>query len=110
MPNTETELLFPPRVIPELKGLRQPAWDKFIERIVATDETSTETLGLVLMMARLNNCVSCNADSFRAMHGCAQCSRQTITRFRGKDKELIELHNGAMDEVNNFQQQGDSHF
>jgi hypothetical protein len=101
--NAETELLFPPRVTPELKGLRQAAWDKFIERVIKADESAPETLAFVLMMARLNNCISCNADSFRAMHGCAQCSKQTISRFHGSDKELITLHKNALDEVEKFQ-------
>jgi hypothetical protein len=102
--NAKTELIFPPHIIPELKGLRQAAWDKLIERAARADETAPEKLAFVLMMARLNNCISCNADSFRALHGCAQCARQTITRFHGSDKELIALHKNALDDVEKFQQ------
>jgi hypothetical protein len=102
MYNTDTELLFPPHTIPSLKGLRDATWDQLVDHVLAEDETSTDSLAFVLMMAKLNGCLTCNSDSFRAMHGCLQCSRQTIRRFNGTDKELVELHKAAKEEVNDF--------
>jgi radical SAM superfamily enzyme len=50
-------------------------------------------------MVRLGGCVSCNADSFRAMRGCTQCARQTVRRFRGTDQDLVEQFNEAKADV-----------
>ncbi len=97
--NSDTELLFPSRVISELGNLRGMEWQKLVERVDSLPPNHPEHLAFVLMMIRLGGCVSCNADSFRAMRGCTQCARQTIRRYRGSDQDLITQFNEAQSEI-----------
>jgi hypothetical protein len=99
MYNTDTELLFPSRVIASLRSLKGETWRSLIDEITKKDPNRVEYMAFVLMMVRMGGCVSCNADSFRAMRGCPQCARQTIKRFRGPDSELVEMYKQALSEV-----------
>ncbi len=99
MYNTDTELLFPSRIITELRDQRGASWQKLVDRILDQDPTSIERLAFVLMIARLDGCTTCNADSFRAMRGCTQCALQNVRRFRGKDRELVKMFNEARKDI-----------
>ncbi len=99
MYNSDTELLFPSRIIPTLRGLRGQAWSELIDQLECLDTKSPAYIAFVLMMVRLSGCVPCNADSFRAMRGCTQCARQTIRRIHGTDKELVEQYKEIQNEV-----------
>ena len=99
MYNSDTELLFPSRVIPGLRDLRHEKWAQLIDFIGTKDINEVEYMAFVLMMVRLGGCLSCNADSFRAMRGCTQCARQTIRRYRGTDLELVSLFDEAQKEA-----------
>lgn len=99
MYNSDTELLFPSRIIPTLRGLRGQAWSDLIDQVECLDTKSPGYIAFVLMMVRISGCVPCNADSFRAMRGCTQCARQTIRRIHGTDKELAEQYNEIQNEV-----------
>jgi hypothetical protein len=103
MYNADTELLFPPRIIPSLRNLRGATWNKLIDRVEKGDETSTEQIAFVLLMVRINGCASCNADSFRAMHGCTQCAKLAIHRLKETDRKLIKLFEETRQEVLDFQ-------
>jgi len=96
---TDNALLFPHHVIPTLRDLRGVEWRDLIERIVALPETHEETLAFMLMMIRLNGCMACETDSYRAMRGCTSCTHQTLRRYKGKDAELIEQFNEALVDV-----------
>lgn len=100
--NSDTELLFPPRVIPTLRNLRGKTWQELVDRIPCNGEATQEQLAFILMMARLNNCANCNADTFRAMRGCTQCSRLTIKRHRGSDEDLQALFDAARVDVEQY--------
>jgi hypothetical protein len=102
--NSDTELLFPSRVIINLRMLRGDVWSRLIDEITLQDPNSSACAAFVLMMVRLGGCVSCNADSFRAMRGCTQCARQTVRRFRGPDEELVELFQQTQQEVEKYLQ------
>ena len=102
MYNSDTELIFPSRIIADLKDQRGKAWKNLVNKILDEEETSLESLAFVLMMSRLDGCTTCNADSFRAMRGCTQCALQNIRRFRGDDKELIEMYNQAKKDLKPF--------
>jgi len=104
MYNSDTELLFPIRIIVSLGSLRGEEWSKLVRSITASDELILDKIAMTLLMVRLGGCVTCNADSFRAMRGCTQCARQTIRRFRGNDKELIEQFHQCRREIENFLQ------
>ncbi|NIW49185.1 MAG: hypothetical protein GWN30_31795 [Gammaproteobacteria bacterium] len=99
MYNNDTELLFPSRVIKELAGLRDQEWEELVSRVKDLEEDSVDHLAFVLMMSKLDGCMTCNSDSFRAMRGCTQCAILNIRRFRGKDGELLKLFEKARKEI-----------
>jgi hypothetical protein len=94
-----TELLFPPRLIPELRDLRGPEWQALVDRIVSLPETHTDKMAFCLMMIRLNACMGCISGSYRFMRGCELCSQQTISRFQGTDEELLALYEKAREDL-----------
>ncbi len=104
MYNSDTELLFPARVIASLGSLRTDVWRSFIEKVGGADASLIEQQAFVLMMVRLGGCVGCNADSYRAMRGCTACARQTVKRFKGADPDLIELFNQSCREMEAYLQ------
>jgi len=67
MYQTDTEMLFPTRVIPALKTLRGPAWKQLVETVAAVPDGHEATLAFGLVMIRLNGCLTCHSDSYRAM-------------------------------------------
>ncbi len=95
----DTEMLFPIRVAPLLRDLRGPVWRDLVDRVLLTPEASLDELAFCLMMVRLDSCLTCHTDSFRAMRGCTNCATQVIRRFRGEDEELIEFFERAREEV-----------
>lgn len=102
MYNPDTEILFPLRVVPQLKNLRGEEWNQLLERIQTGEASKQESCAFVLMMVRMGGCVSCNSDSFRAMRGCTACARQTIKRYKGSDRDLIEQHSQLKKEVEQY--------
>ena len=102
MYNTDTELVFPERVIPTLRSLRSIEWDGIVNCVLNDNEDPIEKIGFTLMMIRLGGCMSCSAHSFRAMRGCTVCAQQTIRRFRGTDQQLIEQFKKACQDVGTY--------
>ena len=99
MYNTDTELLFPSRVILSLKGLRGKDWDELLERVANLPQTDPDHLAFVLMMTKLDGCMTCNADSFRAMRGCTQSAILNVRRYRGTEKQFNQLYEKAQKEI-----------
>ena len=99
---TNNEILFPHHVIPSLRKLRGAEWQALVDRIVKLPETHEETLAFMLMMIKLDGCMACETDSYRAMRGCAACAIQTLRRYKGDDSELISQFNAALEEVRKF--------
>lgn len=99
MYNSDTELLFPSRVIPELRDLRNKPWRELVDRVADKAPDDLDHLAFVLMMVEVDGCTSCNADSFRAMRGCTQCAFQNVRRFRGPDRELVKMFTNARREL-----------
>lgn len=99
MYNTDTELLFPLRVISKLQKSRGEVWNGFILELASPKSDFLAQLSFVYLMVRLGGCISCNTGSFRAMRGCTQCALQTIRRFRGTDEDLIEQYSQAKSDV-----------
>ena len=106
MYNFDTDLLFPPRVIPSLRALRGSAWSKLVDQVMDKEPTDLDRLAFVLMLVRLGGCVSCHADSFRALRGCTLCAHQTVRRFRGSDQELLDLFAEAHMEIERYLNHG----
>lgn len=94
-----TELLFPPRLLPVLEDLRGEHWQKLVAEVRMRPMGDLERRALILLIARLAGCLSCQSDSWRAHQGCEQCSKQTIKKFRGTDEELIALFQETLEEI-----------
>jgi hypothetical protein len=106
MYQSDTEMLFPTRVIPSLKHLRGPAWKSLVETAAAASDGDETTLAFGLMMIRLNGCLTCHSDSYRAMRGCTVCAQQAVTRYKDADEGLVNLYEKASREVHLYLQDG----
>ncbi|HVM70980.1 MAG TPA: hypothetical protein VMT91_04420 [Anaerolineales bacterium] len=104
MNNPDTDLLFPPRVLPALLELRGEPWRKLVTAVLEAGPDSLDQMAFVLMMARLNNCVTCNSDSFRAMSGCTTCAKLSLKRFHDPDEALVAAYQSAKIEVGQYLQ------
>jgi hypothetical protein len=103
----DAEVLFPARVVSALRHLRGEKWQKLVEAVLARPEHDADLLAFVLLMIRIDGCMSCHADSYRAMRGCTICAQQAITRFKGTDEDLIRLWEIARMEIVRWQQTGE---
>lgn len=91
------QILFPNDAIPLLRDLRGPIWQQLIDRITPLADDHPEKLALVLMTIRLNNCLDCETDSFRALKGCDYCAITRLRRFKGTDEDLLNQYQKALD-------------
>ena len=98
----DTELLFPPKIIPTLRGLRGRDWANLIDQIDQSVNDDLVQMAFVLLMVRMNGCMSCSSDSYKAMHGCYRCASQSIQRFAGTDLDLNRLYQDALNEIEDF--------
>jgi hypothetical protein len=99
MYQSDTEILFPMRVAPELRNLRDRPWRDLVDRVCQAPDASAEHLAFTLMIIRLSNCLSCHTHSYRALRGCTTCASQSVRRFRGTDAELLALYQTALKDV-----------
>jgi hypothetical protein len=97
-----SELLFPPYAIAPLRELRGPEWQALVKRVAALPETHPDSLAFSLMMMRLDGCLTCETDSYKAMRGCVQCALQTIRRFKESDEDLSRQYAQAQEDVNAY--------
>jgi hypothetical protein len=100
--NADTEIMFPMRVALKLRDARGRDWRKLVDRVSSEPEASLSHLGFTLLFVRLSGCLTCHADSYRAMRGCTACSIHAIRRFRGDDTDLITLYERAKEEVEQY--------
>lgn len=95
----DTEILFPSRVIPALRSLRGKTWRELVEQVEATEPGSVDDLAFTLMMIRIDGCVTCHADCYRAMRGCTSCAQLAIARYKGSDADLVKQFRRAKSDV-----------
>ena len=95
----DSEILFPPRCIPQLRNLRGEQWAQFIDHLTQLPDDHEDVLGFSLLMIQLGSCLTCNLDSYRASLGCCTCARRTVAGFKGSDEELIQLFEEAREKV-----------
>jgi hypothetical protein len=93
------EIMFPPSVIPALRDACGPGWRSLVDTVTRLDDTHPESLAFSLMMIRLDGCLACEIDSFRAMRGCTACALQTLRRHRKNERELLRLYQAALADV-----------
>ena len=93
------DLLFTPRLIPQLRNLRGEEWSKLIDYLSKLPHTHSDSLGFAIMVIELGNCLSCEMDNYRAQRGCATCSRHTILSFKGSDAQLLKHYEQACQQV-----------
>jgi len=93
------QVLFPHGLIPQLRDVRGPLWAGLVDRVLSLPEGHEESLAFVLTMIRLNGCVPCETDSYRAMRGCDLCAIQTLRRYRGSDQDLLSSYTQALEDV-----------
>jgi len=102
MYQSDTEILFPMRVAPYLRDLRGDSWRELVQMVTNDQEASLNQLAFSLLLVRLSGCLTCHTDSYRAMRGCTICATQVIRRFKGDDKDLLELFKNARKDVKRF--------
>lgn len=98
----DNELLFPMHVISNLQHSRGDEWCALVERVSNLPEGDIELLAFSLMMIRLDGCLSCETDSYRAMRGCKACSKQSLRRYKGSDLELLSIYQQALEDVHQY--------
>lgn len=106
---TNNDILFPHASIGALRDLRGDKWAKLVDHIVTLPENHEETLGFMLMMIRLNGCMNCETDSYRAMRGCTACAIQTLRRFKDDDEQLFAMYEKALKDVRSFAYQTETY-
>ncbi len=107
MYQVDAEMLFPARVIPLLRNLRGLEWQQLVDHILCQSHGSVDEQAFSLMMIRLDGCLTCHADSYRAMRGCTLCAQQTITRFKGSDHDLVAAYEQAKADILRWHETGD---
>ena len=98
----DNELLFPTHVIPALRHARGVHWRALVEEITPLPEDHPRRLAFSLMMIRLDGCLTCETDSYRAMRGCKACAKQMLRRFKGTDDELLQVYAESLEDVQAF--------
>lgn len=96
---TSNEIMFPAYVIGSLRNSRGAEWRKLIDRLLALPETHEEVLAFMLLMIRMNGCMECETDSYRAMKGCDACALQTLRRHKASDEELLSAYAAALEDI-----------
>lgn len=95
----DSEILFAPHCIPELRDLRGPKWAKLVDRIASLPDGHIDVLGFSLLVVELSSCLTCDLDSYRATLGCCTCAQRSVSGFKGDDVELIALFKSKRREV-----------
>jgi hypothetical protein len=95
----ESEILFPTRCIPDLKGLRDEQWDELVERVSALPENHEDKLAFCFMMIKLCKCLRCDLGSYRASLGCCTCAQRAIKGFKRSDRTLLRYYERARREI-----------
>jgi len=102
MYNNDADFIFPSWVIKELEHQKSDEWQKLVLNVLTHEQDSEVHLGFVFLMAKLNNCNTCNADSFRALKGCKECSLQTLRRLDYSEKKILNEYDKAKNQIQNF--------
>jgi hypothetical protein len=100
----ETDLLFPLHILPALLDMRGSTWQELVHDVMSAGPDGLDRVAFVLMMARINNCATCNFHSYRAKNGCTACTKQSLKRIHEADEALIEVFRTTRKEVDQYLQ------
>ena len=75
----DSEILFAPHCIPELRDLRGPKWANLIDKIGSLPDGHLDVLGFSLLIIELSSCLTCDLDSYRATLGCCTCAKRSVS-------------------------------
>jgi hypothetical protein len=98
----DSEILFAPHCIPELRDLRGPEWADLVDQIASLPDGHVDVLGFSLLVVELSSCLTCDLDSYRATLGCCTCAQRSVSGFKGDDEELIALFESKRREVREY--------
>ena len=101
-----THLIFPQRLIPSLLDERGAEWQRLVRDTLNRSPESLEQVAFILLVSRLSGCATCHANALRALRVCTQCARQSLSRFRGGDQELVASYYQACQEVDGYWRAG----
>ena len=101
----ENEILFPPHAVTKIRTARGEDWQELVDGVLRLPEDHPRSLALSLTMIRLDGCLTCETDSYRAMRGCVPCALQSLRRFKGSDQDLIRRYHEALAEVESYLEQ-----
>ncbi len=96
------EILFPHSSVNAMIGMRGPKFRELTKRIARLPEDDPDAMGYALMMIRLNQCLDCNPDRFKALMGCSACAKRTIYSYKGADDALVLAYKKARAEVDEY--------
>ncbi|MCY4009668.1 MAG: hypothetical protein OXF22_07975 [Anaerolineaceae bacterium] len=99
---TNNALLFPEDAIPILEDKRGRIWRSLVKRVIDLPHQHEERLAFMLFMMRLNGCIDCETDCYRAMRGCHACSLQSLRRYKGTDEELLSSYQEALADIRHY--------
>ncbi len=100
--HSDTEILFPMRVASSLKDLRGETWRQMVAEACRAPDDSVAQLAFSLVLIRVNGCLTCHTDCYRAMRGCSVCAGMAVRRYRGADEELRALYEDAKWEISAY--------
>lgn len=95
----DTELIFPSKVIADLLHERGEAWQELLQKVQKLEEGDPHHAAFIYLMAKINGCHTCSADSFRSLRGCSECSLQNIRRHKASDEKLIKQYDKLLFEL-----------
>jgi hypothetical protein len=98
----DSEILFAPHCIPELRDLRGPRWAELVERIASLPDGHIDVLSFSLLVIDLSSCLTCDLDSYRATLGCCTCAQRSVSGFKEGDERLVALFREKRREVRRY--------
>ncbi|MBN1955013.1 MAG: hypothetical protein JW900_08190 [Anaerolineae bacterium] len=98
----DSEILFPPRCISQLRDERGKEWVQLIDHLTSLPNEHEDVLGFSLLMIKLSSCLTCDLDSYRASLGCCTCASRTVGGFKGSDADMVRLFEDAREEVREY--------
>ncbi len=103
----DSEILFAPHCIPELRDLRGSEWAELVDRIASLPDGHIHVLSFSLMIVELSSCLTCDLDSYRATLGCCTCAQRSVSGFKEDDKALLALFREKRREVREYLESDD---